>query len=458
MRVVLGLVALTFSWAAWAQNYETSATAWRTTDLDFTLTKTFINNAACDSSPQYLLSCKNALRAAEDLLSPGVSADEAARPDFESRLQSGLNRLPPAVPAQMFLGTAITAHLATFDAHAYLKPVQKILDRGPALGLRVNLTAQGPVVEEVQENSPAAGAGLKKHDLLLSGWRDGITLDKLVHLKVRREGRELEFNLLPAWMTPVNVDGRQSPLDLSMAVISIRDFVTGQTCGRVRDEYRRLKMIGATRFILDLRGNPGGDFSEALCAAGLFAGMVELAATQNTPVAIPETGLIHVYDDSPEIVWQYGRSIVKFSSPLVILTDAYTASSAELMAGSLQFHRLAWLVGERTYGKATVQTVEELIGHPSLIIAATSAQYFLPNLESSEGIGVRPNFEVSDNPYPPDSETNVWGDERAERAREIKECIARKNLDVDIYKALIEKGWEADDQQAYAMAVLSCEP
>lgn len=498
MRVVVGLFALTFSWAVVAQEYEAPAEAWRATDLTLELTKTFISNEKCASSQRYFDSCVNAINAAGRKFDPirHFTADfTKPAPDFERLLRDMIGKLPATIPPQALLGSAITAHLATFDAHAYLRPTALIAAGGPGFGLgaSVRKTNAGLVVEDVIDGSPALHAGLRRNDVLKSCTRDGKKTDLTgkgldevedalqlssghpVLLGVNRAGSLLEMMIIPGPIPSENVTSQLSPVLKDGGYIRIHNFLAGKTCVILREQMQRLKNQGATQFILDLRGNPGGDFNEALCVAGLFAGLSDIVGTKYTPVTIPESQFIHVFDEAPGIEWHGGDDLDKASVPLVILVDAGSASASEIVAGSLQYLGLAWLVGERTFGKGSVQTIERLQGHPTLTIAATSARYYFPNGASIQGVGVEPSFSIPATTNLSDAESyqerepeafpnsapateGPWPDPRQDQIDAIHDCIQRRGVDFMMdQKYMISTGVQ-DHQHAYAAAVLKCLP
>ena len=135
--------------------------------------------------------------------------------------------------------------------------------------------------------------------------------------------------------------------------------------------------------ILDLRGCPGGELVAALELAGDF---------------LPEgTLLLTATDADGDDTVHRSRHDRPYGFPLVVLVDRRTASAAEIFAGTLQVHRRAVVVGERTYGKGTAQKLLPGFSQPSACYA-TLATLTLPNGEPVEGRGIRPDVEAPRRP------------------------------------------------------------
>ena len=148
---------------------------------------------------------------------------------------------------------------------------------------------------------------------------------------------------------------------------------------RVYSSLQRFGLAGIVALILDLRGCPGGELLSAVELASDFLarGAVIVTATDG---------------DGDETVYR-ARGGDPCTFPLFLLVDHLTASAAEVFAGSLQAHGRAVVVGERTYGKGTAQTLLPGFSGPGAHYA-TVASFTLPNGEPIEGHGIRPDLEV----------------------------------------------------------------
>jgi carboxyl-terminal processing protease len=138
-----------------------------------------------------------------------------------------------------------------------------------------------------------------------------------------------------------------------------------------------LKELGATRYILDMRGNRGGLVSTAVAVADLWL----------------DEGVIFIEKkaDGTELT-QSATEGMMVDAPLVVIVDGGSASAAEIVAGALQDHGRATLVGEKTFGKGSVQLIHELPVKSSLHV--TNAQWLTPNRRPITGNGLEPDVPI----------------------------------------------------------------
>ena len=149
----------------------------------------------------------------------------------------------------------------------------------------------------------------------------------------------------------------------------------------LREQIKALEHRGATGLVLDLRQNPGGLLDQAVAVSSLFLGhgvVVSLAGAHN-----------------PREVYR-ARGAAATELPLVVLVDRYSASSAEIVAAALQDNQRATLVGERTFGKALVQTIDPLDNGAALEL--TIARYTTPAGRNISGVGIVPAIHAVDKP------------------------------------------------------------
>lgn len=147
-----------------------------------------------------------------------------------------------------------------------------------------------------------------------------------------------------------------------------------------------LRADGATRFVLDLRGNPGGLVSAAVDVADIWL----------------DSGVVFYEEkaDGSEKSYQAATGDRSGGAPLVVIVDGGSASASEILAGALQDRGRATLLGEATFGKGSVQLVHELVDGSSLHV--TSAHWFTPNYHAIEGVGLTPDLviETGSDPIP----------------------------------------------------------
>jgi len=494
LRLLWMVLAVLISRAGWCML--PGAEAWKTTDLDSAFSKTFISNEKCNSSEFYGLACHQALQATAKLLHLPPPTDAGESVDFERKFQQQAETLPPDIPAQMFWGVGLNALLMAFDAHAYLRPaldpVVGDIREYVGIGATMVMGRRGFFVSEIFPGSPAAASGLSYGDLIttitrddhttqilaghsqdeVSEWFHGPRGTRLTLSLNRLDGSTTELKIPRQPLKISSLDFFAFPRDPDFGYIRLRQFIGGQACGGVRMALDILQRAGVRFFILDLRGNPGGTKQEALCINGLFLGpRREQIASVTIPVVIPNAALVHVFDSTPGLRWQRGYALNPETLPLVVLMDEHSASSSEIVAGVLQYFHSAWVVGRTSFGKGTEQTTDAMEGHNSLILSATSALFFFPNLKSNQRVGITPSFPlplargIADADLIMDREPQVhpnslpafnepWEDDRQEEIAKIRACIERDKLEEYFLKRLdIANG---DLPWAYGAAVLKC--
>jgi carboxyl-terminal processing protease len=256
--------------------------------------------------------------------------------------------------------------------------------RYTGVGLWLSQRGSSIVVSGVQPGSPAALAGVLRGDVLDAvdaGAVDGQSLVRVsdllrgaagtpVSLALVRGTESLDLTLTRAGVTTDDVTVDR--LDGGIAVVRVQEFTRG--VGReVRDA---LAAAGAapTGVVLDLRRNPGGLLTEAVDVAGAFL--------DGGPVVSYETR-----SDGTRTLDALGTG--DSLTPLVVLVDRYTASAAEVVAAALQDRSRAVVVGERTFGKGSVQQAADLSDGSA--IELTVGRYLTPSGRQIDGVGVEPD-------------------------------------------------------------------
>jgi carboxyl-terminal processing protease len=305
------------------------------------------------------------------------------------------------VDDQKLIRGAIDGMLASLDPHSSFldergyRSLMTTTD-GEYGGLGLNVTMEDGIVKIVApiEDSPGAKAGLKSGDYIthLNGkLLYGGTLDEAVDqmrgpagsaikLTVLRVGRDKPFEVtltrakieLPAVKWKVKDD---------VGIINVNTFSRTTTQEALAAIASINKALGhaPAGYILDLRSNPGGLLDQAI-------------------------GLSDLFLERGEIVSQRGRtrdSIDRYfakpgdatrGAPIVVLVDAGSASAAEIVAGALQDQHRAVVMGQRTFGKGSVQTLVPLTQNTALRL--TTARYFTPSGRSVQEGGIKPDIEV----------------------------------------------------------------
>lgn len=494
MRLGLWMTALamTCSVASAANEALSEAQIWKKTKLSHELTARFINNNDCNSSVQYLKSCRAAIAAAHDLLgNPKFAFDHD---DFEASLKQ-LEKLAPAnVPLEQLRARAINAHLEVFDPYAAIKASEEFRNTQTqksknyvGIGMAIEQTPEGIKVRETYSTSPAGLAGLREGDLIVAIASDGrnfedarkFTPDMLgdkvagengepMAIRIERQGRQIEYQNIKRSAVKVKyLNGEMLDTKEGVGYIRIRSFESLSIAEQFKAKVRELQRMKMKKLIIDLRGNRGGDKFMGVTIAELFLGAKKVTGTQLLDDRVPSIIKVMNIENTVHektIEWEGGfASKPTFNFPVVVLVDAQTASASEILAGALQDHEAAWLVGERTYGKGSAQTIESIPGIPSLNLKWTSEKFYLPSGRSNQGLGIMPSFEVPRSrgenlttamrlrelDVKPNSlavESQPWIETRPQEQSRIQNCV-NQHPPEDI----------EDYQKAYAMAVLGCQ-
>ncbi len=267
------------------------------------------------------------------------------------------------------------------------------------IGANVEATSDGYVLHPLP-GQPAAEAGILEGDLLLmvdgrevtsatsadelAVWVRG-PVGSVVALVVRRipatggDAVELTFEVPRVEIETPSVEWRMLAESPSGEVGYIQHTLfTERSAGEMQQALDELEAQGATRYILDLRGNPGGLVSTAIAVADLWLDEGVIFIEENA------VGAGRREEATP------GMAV---DAPLVVLVDGGSASAAEIVAGALQDHARATLVGEKTYGKGSVQLIHELPDQSSLHV--TNAQWYTPKHRPISGQGLEPDIPVA---------------------------------------------------------------
>jgi carboxyl-terminal processing protease len=263
------------------------------------------------------------------------------------------------------------------------------------IGAFVRRDEEGRVILEPMRDGPAEKAGLQNNDVLTAvdstpvlpemSTEDIVQMIRgdvgtIVVLTVEREGAtgSIDIEIERAIIETPSVNWRILEEDPNIGYIQLISFTerSNEELGQAFDE---LTEQGAGAYIFDLRGNGGGLLETAVDTASQFlrAGTVLREDRRNAGE--------RVYD-----VRSGGKAL---DIPLVLLVNGGTASASEIVAGALQDNDRAVLIGERTFGKGSVQLIYELSDNSRLHV--TVAKWFTPDGNAIDGVGLTPDIEVA---------------------------------------------------------------
>ncbi len=313
------------------------------------------------------------------------------------------------VSSKTLVYNALNGMLSGLDPHSdYMDPSQyndmQVQTRGAFGGLGLEVTEDQGFIKVVTpiDGTPAAKAGIKPGDLIVS--LDGKTVEGLslndavnkmrgapgskITLTIKRDGvdKPIEVTLT---REVIHVQIVHQALYGDIGYIRLAEFDETASAGiRKAVESLSQQAHGNIKgYILDLRNNPGGLLDQAVAVANDFMTQGEIVSTRGR----------HADDDQR---WDAtpGEDIIG-NAPLVVLVNDGTASAAEIVSGALQDNRRAIILGTRTFGKGSVQTVIPLPGDNGAI-RLTTARYYTPSGRSIQGLGITPDIRVAETATP----------------------------------------------------------
>ena len=296
---------------------------------------------------------------------------------------------------------AINGMLSSLDAHSSYLDAKSFKDmqvqtRGEFGGLGIEVTMENGLVKVVSpiDDTPAAKAGLKPNDLItaLDGESIvGLTLPEAVEkmrgpvnstikLTIRREGRD-PFDVVLT-RAVVKIQSVKSHLEGdNIGYIRITSF-SEQTDTGLENAIKNLKQQAGNKligYVIDLRNDPGGLLDQAIAVSDAFLERGEIVSTRGRRA-----------DDAQRYNAKPGD--IAGSLPMVVLINGGSASASEIVAGALQDHKRATLLGTRSFGKGSVQTIIP-VGNDAAI-RLTTARYYTPSGRSIQAKGIEPDIRV----------------------------------------------------------------
>src|SRR5262245_18824488 len=302
---------------------------------------------------------------------------------------------------QQLIESAINGMLAALDPHsAYLSPKHfrdmQTQTRGEFGGLGIEVSLENGVVKVVSpiDDTPAAAAGVQTNDLIthLDGASvAGLTLEQAVEkmrgpvntsitLTIVRKGRDTPFDLKIV-RAVIRINAVKARQEGDVIYIKISTFNEQAHPNLVKAVEALKKTMGKNikGYIVDLRGNPGGLLDQAIQVTDDF---LEKGAIVLTKARNAETQRANAQPGD-----------VTGGKRLIVLINGGSASASEIVAGALQDHKRAIVVGTRSFGKGSVQTIIPL-GADNGAIRLTTARYYTPSGRSIQAQGITPDIEV----------------------------------------------------------------
>jgi carboxyl-terminal processing protease len=300
--------------------------------------------------------------------------------------------------------TGLDPHSSYMNAKAFRD--MQVQTKGEFGGLGIEVQEDKGVIKVVSpiDDTPAFRAGIKPGDIITA--LDGKTVlglslndavDKMrgppnskIVLTIKRQNVDtpVEVPLIREIIHIQVVKSRMEPGNVGYVRLS---QFTEQADAGIRQAVRNLKQQSGgklTALILDLRNNPGGLLDQAVAVSSDFISRGEIVSTRAR----------HAEDSQR---WDAKGSDLLNGAPLVVLINGGSASASEIVSGALQDHRRAVLLGTRSFGKGSVQTVIPLPGNGAMRL--TTARYYTPSGRSIQALGITPDVRVQENREPPAS-------------------------------------------------------
>ena len=306
-----------------------------------------------------------------------------------------------SVTDEDLIEAAINGMLTSLDPHSTYLPddnFKKVQQQttGKFGGLGIEVTMENGFLKVVSpiDDTPAFDAGLQPEDLILTVDDEsivGISLSEAVEKLRGPIGSEVNITVQRADDEPfdvtiirdeIKIRSVRSRLYEDIGYIRITTFSEQTSPGlkKAVEELTKEAENGLAGIVLDLRNNPGGLLSEAIKVTDAFLERGEIVSTRGR--------------DNSDMQHAYARpGDITNGLPVVVLINSGSASASEIVAGALKDHRRAILMGTRSFGKGSVQTIMPMPGHGA--IRLTTARYYTPSGVSIQAKGIAPDIEVA---------------------------------------------------------------
>jgi carboxyl-terminal processing protease len=316
-----------------------------------------------------------------------VRADYVEKPDDNKLIESAINGMV----------SGLDPHSSYMDPKSFRD--MQVETTGEFGGLGIEVTMEDGLIKVVApiDETPAAKAGILANDLItqLDGEQvQGMTLNQAIEKMRGSVNTKIKLTIMRK--------GQDKPIEVSLTrevirVRSVRSQVEGDDVGYIRmtqfteqttdglkkaftDISAKVSNDKLKGYILDLRNNPGGLLDQAISVSSAFIQRGEIVSTRGR---------------NPEETQRFtaqGGDLTK-GKPLIVLINGGSASASEIVAGALQDQKRATILGTRSFGKGSVQTIIPL-GSENGALRLTTARYFTPSGRSIQAKGIVPDIEV----------------------------------------------------------------
>ena len=290
--------------------------------------------------------------------------------------------------------TSLDPHSSYLDAESFNYMNEQT--KGKFGGLGIEVTMDNGLVKVVSpiDDTPAAKAGIKAGDYIthINGETVvGMTLNDAVSKMRGKVGEKVKLSIRRINSKPIELTIKRQEIKIqsvkseikedSIVYIRISSFtedVDDAVSKAIKDAKKKLKnkLLG---IVIDVRNNPGGLLDQAVDVSDLFLGKGEIVSTRSR-------------NESDTVKFMANEGDVAKGLPIVVMINEGSASASEILAGALQDHHRAIILGERSFGKGSVQTVIPLRDYGAMRL--TTARYYTPSGRSIQAKGIEPDIEV----------------------------------------------------------------
>ncbi|UWQ41122.1 S41 family peptidase [Leisingera aquaemixtae] len=378
------------------------------------------------------------------------------------------------VDEKELIEAAIGGMLTSLDPHSsYLSPddaaSMRVQTRGEFGGLGIEVTQEEGFVKVVSpiDGTPADEAGMEAGDFITHVDGEsvlGLSLDEAVTMMrgpvgseivitVVREGEDEPFDvsIIRDTITLTAVRSRIEGDTVVMRITTFNDQTTPNLEAGLKEQIEEAGGLDQVNgIVLDLRNNPGGLLNQAIQVADSFLETGEIVSTRGRD---PEDG--ERFNATP--------GDLADGKPIVVLINGGSASASEIVAGALQDHRRAIVVGTKSFGKGSVQTVMPLKGDGAMRL--TTARYYTPSGRSIQALGVSPDIVVEQprRVAATEEEEDAAAARRSRSEADLRGRLSNDSLSEDEIRQIEEEREKAekaaelreeDYQLAYAIDIL----
>jgi len=281
-------------------------------------------------------------------------------------------------------------YTAYLDPETYQNFTSSLQGKYEGIGATVGVRDNQIIIIAPIPNSPAAKAGIRAGDILLAV--DGESTEDLSPEEVALRIRGPKGTLVRVTVqhqgeaTPVELEIVRAEIELPSVSFEMRGdiayiriyYFSDRTDSELSPVLERLRQEGAAGIVLDLRSNPGGSLDAAVNVASRF---------------LKEGVVTYLVDNKGgETSYPVKPTSITTDLPLVVLTDNYSASDSEVLAGAIQDYKRGVVAGTRTYGKGSANLLYRLQDGSGLYL--TTSRWLTPNRRVIEGKGIEPDYEL----------------------------------------------------------------